>query len=469
MRLLRRGPRRAGAARVPAEPPHRPRHVHRARRAGVRAPGVPRGRGRRAGRGLPPWRLPLPRREPPRRRAPRGARPRARAGRHRARALPDRLGERHRGRALRGDGTRHDRGTPRPRAARLPRACARRGPAHPPRRARRPRRAARPGQAARRLLLERLLRRLRGGGDRSRRGARPLARAPRGGALADRARSQARRRGGLAGRRDRRRVRERGGAAHRAGRVGAAAAQEGARRRLVRRLRAHGRGGRAREHVVAGGDPRRRLPQAGLGLEPGRAAPRRPHPGRRPRALAARAALARAAARRRRSGGLHRPRLPALASDRRGGARRAARRRPAADRRGARAERGALRHLPAQGLAPGAARGDLAPPHRDLGARSGTLLPRAGARLPRSRYAAGVPARLRRGGHAVPRLLRPARRRARSGRGDAVGVRVAPRGRRGGATRARGGAAGSGGHVLALLLRGGARAGARSPAEEGER
>ena len=66
------------------------------------------------------------------------------------------------------------------------------------------------------------------------------------------------------------------------------------------------------------------------GLEPGRAAPRRPHLVCRPRALAARAALARAAARRRRSGGLHRPRLPALASDRRGGARRAARRRPAA-------------------------------------------------------------------------------------------------------------------------------------------
>ena len=185
-----------------------------------------------------------------------------------------------------------------------------------------------------------------------------------------------RRRRGAAGRRDRRRVRERRGAAHRAGRVGAAAAQEGAHPRLVRRVRAHGRGGRPREHGVAGGDPRRRLPASAVGLEPGRAASAGGSSSSGA-SLAAGPPLARAAARRRRPGRLHGAGLPAVARARRGRARRAPRRRAAGPRRGARAERGALRHLPAQGLAPGAARGHvlrrIAPPRS-----TGALLPRAG-------------------------------------------------------------------------------------------
>src|SRR6266542_2045105 len=96
---------------------------------------------------------------------------------------------------------------------------------------------------------------------------------------------------------------------------------------------------------------------------------------------------------------------------------------------------------------------------RHLGARR-PLLSRPGARLPRPRDAPGLPARLRRGGDALPRLLRAARRCARRGRGDALRLRVPPRGRRGGARGARRGAPGSGGHLLALLFRGGAPAAA---------
>ena len=328
-----------------------------------------------------------------------------------------------------------DRRPPRARAARLPGARPRAGggrdPARaaPARRDRGDRARAGVGPAADRVLLERLLRRVRGGGGRPRGGARRAPREGGRGALAGRPRLQAPRRRGAARRRDRRRVPERRRPAHRAGRVGAAAPEEGEDRRRLRRLRPHGRRGRARQHVRAAAAPRRGLPAAALDLEPGRGPPRPARPGGRARPLPPGAPLPHAAARRGGGGRLRPPGLPAVARPHRRRRRAAPLRGPAAARRGARAERLALRRLPPPRLEAGADRDLDAAQARDDRARPRALLPRPGARVPRAGHAPGLPARLRRGGDAVPRLLRAARRRPGRGRVDALGLRLAPRGR----------------------------------------
>ena len=223
------------------------------------------------------------------------------------------------------------------------------------------------------------------------------------------------RRRGAAGRRDRRRVRERRGAARPSRRTG--------RGCCAARRASSSRSARARTWAAwsaSGTWPRRRrssTPPTGVRRR-SRTRTRRSPAGRSSRlgrdALAAGAPLARAAARRGRAGRLHGAGLPALAG---------ARRRRALDALlgDAPPPRGAV-------LAPNAALCETCPrkgsrPERlevtslrrlaTSRARSGALLPRAGARLPRPRHASGVPARLHRGGHALPRLLRPARRRAR--------------------------------------------------------
>ena len=303
---------------------------------------------------------------------------------------------------------------------------------------------------------------------RSRRGARRAAREGGGGALAGRARLQAPRRRGAARRRDRRRVPERRGPAHRAGRVGAAAPAEGARSSspsAPARTSAAWSGSATCPSRSSSSTPptgcRRRsrtrtrsLP--GQRVQRGGARPLPPGPP-----------LPHAAARRGGAGGLRHPGLPAVAGGHRRGGGAAPRRRPAAARRGARAERRAVRDLPAQGLEAGADRDRVAAPARD-DARS----TRSAASSRRGSSASG-PARARAASPAASRS--GCRAAAASGRstacetpGAAMLSAFASLLAGGEEERAALAAelAGSGGDLLAVLVRGGPRpaaAAAREP------
>ena len=260
----------------------------------------------------------------------------------------------------------------------------------------------------------------------------------------------------------RRGLRERRHPARRAGPLGGAAAAQGAHRGGLRRLRPPRRRGRPRQPLRAGrpssttayrDQPTRLQPAAGA---PGRGRCRPAATSITLPALLSRTLPLAAAV----PVDFIIPGCPpspaVIGGGRRPAARRAARcRRPGA----VLAPNASLcDSCPRNGSRPERLAAHRAGPPRHHAAGRGDLLPGPGAGLPRAGHAPGLPARLRRGQHALPRLLRPARRRGRRRRRHALGLRLALRRRRGDAAGAGREPARPGRHLLALRLAAGAAA-----------
>ena len=284
----------------------------------------------------------------------------------------------------------------------------------------------------------RLLRRLRGGRRRPRRGPAGRRRARGGRLLAGCARLQARGRRGAGRRRA-------GGGVHQrrrphigAGGDGPAAAAQVRRGGRIRQLRDVWRRPRPRQPLREPGHPQRRLPRGAERPERRRDAARAGMPRCRGRADVARVRRLRAHARPGHRRRLLSSRLPAARGPDCLGRHGARRGEAAREGSRARARRGALLRVPAcrdeAGQAPGAGVPAAAPD----GHRSGALPARARPGLPRPRYPRGLRRCLPRREHAVHRL-HGAHERCRRLRGEgAVRHRIAPRrGRRGRDRRSR--------------------------------